>query len=155
MYPKISEFRDEVISQVYSQGFSHLGLGFKIYTDDPDRDSRTIFNANSQFWSTLTAISINEMHHRIDESLANPDDIQITSTIYDSIYGIVKDDANLIKWLNDNIVEVMTKDFMQGQIVHNEANLEVGVSWADMTELDNNASLEEIQEILDDYRKKA
>lgn len=78
--------------------------------------------------------------------------IQVTSTIYDSIYGIVKEDSELIEWLNNNIVEIMIKDFVKDQLVSNEANLEIGDSWASMTELPNNCSKEHIQQVLEEQQ---
>lgn len=70
--------------------------------------------------------------------------VQITATIYDAIYGICLADPYVIEWLNNNIVEIMTKDFLIDQTIHNEANLEIGTSWASLKELPNNATIEEI-----------
>jgi effector-binding domain-containing protein len=148
MYPNISAFRNKVIDKVKQTGYTHIGLGLRLYSDTPDKDSRTLFNANSQFWSILTAISINELHHRQAEAKIPESDLYVTSTIYDSIYGIIKADPALIKWLNNNLVEIMVKDFMDNQIVHNEANLEIGPDWASQTELPNNCSTEEIKQIM-------
>lgn len=151
MYPGITKYREEyVLPTVQANGKIHLGLGFYIASDKPDADIRTLNNATCQFWSILTAIAINEIHYRIDRDSLQ-DDIQVTSTIYDSIYFIVKDDAETIKWLNDNIVPIMTQDFIEDQIVHNEANLEIGTSWADLHELSNNATLEEIQNVINGF----
>lgn len=43
----------------------------------------------------------------------------------------------------------MLVDFMHDQTVHNEASLELGLSWADLHELPNNATQSQIQEVLD------
>jgi hypothetical protein len=100
----------------------------------------------------LTILGINELHRRIDETLVDPNDIQITSTIYDSIYGIVKADPELIQWLNINLVEILTKDFMLDQAVKNDAELEIGPDWSTLYPVHHNASIEDItltlQEIL-------
>lgn len=148
MYPSISEMRDEAVSTARGQSYLHLGLGCRIHVDDVDSDSRTLFNALSQFWSVLTLIALNELHHHIDTANLGADIIP-TSTIYDAIYGIVKDDAETIKWLNDTVVPIMSKDFLDNQTVHNEANLEIGTSWASVTELPIDATLEHIQGVLD------
>lgn len=151
MYPSISKMRDEAIDIAHGQQYLHLGLGCRLNVDDVDRDSRTLFNALSQFWSVLTLISVNELHHQIE--LANmQDSIKISSTIYDAIYGIVKADAETIKWLNDTVCPIMEKDFMVNQIVHNEANLEIGDSWANVTELQHNVTVDEIKGVLDGYK---
>ena len=41
------------------------------------------------------------------------DDIKVCCTIYDSIYLCVKCDATIIKWLNDTIIPIITKDALK------------------------------------------
>ena len=79
-------------------------------------------------------------------------DVFINSTIYDALYGYVKNDPQTIKWLNDTIVPIMTTQWLEDQIVQNEANLEIGNSWADLHELPNNASLKKIKQVLKDLQ---
>ena len=74
------------------------------------------------------------------------EDIKVISTIYDSIYVHLRDDLELIKYVNDLIIPFLTKDFLVDQIVHNEAEGEVGYNWYDTAKVHNNASIEEIQE---------
>jgi len=152
MYPGITRYREDYVLQTAkANGRIHLGLGFYIYTDSPEKDIRTLNNATCQFWSILTAIAINELHHRMEEQGLD-DYIKVTSTIYDSIYFEVVDDAEVIDWLNKNIVEIMVKDFMQGQIIPNEADLEIGPSWAELTALSNDATIEDIEKVLQDIK---
>ena len=149
LYPNImKQVNEYILPTVKSKGRLHLGLGFYIKSDNPEKDVRTLNNSLNQFWSTLTAISINELHRRIDQTFVSSDTIQVTANIYDAIYGICLADASVIQWLNDNIVEIMTKDFIVDQAVHNEANLELGLDWSDLHSLDNNASLEDISQVL-------
>lgn len=155
MYPGITEYREGyVLETAKEKGYVHLGLGFKIYTDNPERDIRTLNNATCQFWSILTILAINELHRRIDKAGLS-EDIKVTSTIYDSIYFEITEDEEIVKWLNDSIVEIMVKDFMEGQIVHNEANLEIGYSWANLIEIPNNASIDTIKNILKQIKEKS
>lgn len=147
LYKQVGEFRDDMITTCKKQGYIHLGLGCRLYSDDVDRDYRTLFNAyGGQFWSILTLIAINELHYQ----MGNRDDILINATIYDSIYGIVKADAKSVKWLNDTLVPIMETDFIQDQIVKNEADLCIGTNWANVedTELKHNESIETIQKII-------
>lgn len=123
----------------------HLGLGFTIKTDNPSNDIRTIANATCQFWSILTALTINKMHQRIDKE-GYEENVKVISTIYDSVYLEIDDTPEMIQWTNNNLIEVMLVDFMEDQIVKNEANSDIGYNWADMVTLDNNASLEAIKE---------
>ena len=83
------------------------------------------------------------MHQLIDaEHLAN--DISCVSTIYDSIYYLVRDDVTTIKWLNDRVVPIITADFIENQTIHNAAAGEIGYSWASLKSIPNNASIDEI-----------
>ncbi len=147
LYPGITEYREEyVLPTTEAQGYIHLGLGCRIYSDDPSNDIRTINNATSQFWSILTLIAINEMYYRIEEAGLS-DKIQICSTIYDSIYFYVENDAETVKWLNDNAVEAICVNYLEDQVVENEAAGEIGVNWADLYKVPNNSSVDAIEEI--------
>lgn len=148
LYPGITDYRENyVLPTAKEYGEIHLGLGFSLKTDDADRDIRTLANATCQFWSILTALTINKMHQLIDkEGLEN--DVKVISTIYDSIYLEVKEDPAIIKWVNDNLIEAMLVDFMEDQIIHNEAESDIGYNWADMVTIPNNASVEDIKKAL-------
>ena len=148
MYPGITAMREKAMEIANQQGYLHLGLGCRMYSDNIDKDTRTLFNGLSQFWSILTLIALNELNYHIDRDNM---DIHVNATIYDALYGYVKADAESVKWLNDNLPSIMEKDFMEGQIVHNEANLEISnTNWSEFTELKHNMSLEEIQGVIDD-----
>ena len=144
LYPNVTKYREEqILPAAKEHGQVHLGLGCTIQTDDPERDARTIVNATSQYWSILTLLTINKMHQLIDtEGLQ--DSIKITATVYDSIYFEVKDDPNVVKWLNDNLIPVMTADFITDQKVENLVDLEVGNDWYDLHMIPNSATLDDI-----------
>ena len=88
------------------------------------------------------------MHQLIDAAQLSSD-IFCTSTIYDSIYFCVRENANIIRWLNSNIVPTITADFMENQTIHNAACGEIGYDWASLKQIPNNASLSQIQDVLD------
>lgn len=147
MYPGVTDYRENyVLPSAKRDGFVHLGMGFRLYTDAPDKDIRTLNNGTCQFWSILTALTISKLHQLIDaEGLS--EDIYITSTIYDSIYFVMRDDPAIVKWLNDTIIPVMEQDFMYNQTLKNSADLEIGPNWALLHTLPHNATIEEIQEV--------
>lgn len=148
LYPGITNYRENYVLPTSKQnGEIHLGLGFTLKTDDADRDIRTLANATCQFWSILTALTINKMHQLIDEA-GYEEDVKVISTIYDSIYFEVTKDPKIIKWVNDNLIAAMLVDFMEDQIIPNEAESEVGYNWSDMVAIPNNASLETIKEVI-------
>ena len=88
------------------------------------------------------------MHQLIDEA-GYSNDIIITSTVYDSIYTEIKADPVIIKWYNDNLIEVLTTQYLVTEVVHNEAAVDIGLDWANVYTLQNNATIDEISIILE------
>ena len=125
----------------------HLGLGCRILTDNAKKDIRTISNASVQFWSLLSLLAINKLHQLIDDSGLSSR-IAVTATVYDSVYGEVDNDPELVHWLNQTLPAIMTQPFIEGEIVHNEADLEVGLDWASFVKINNNATIDDITTIL-------
>ncbi len=149
MYPGITAYRENyVIPTAHNTGKLHMGLGCYIRSDDAERDQRTLQNSLAQFWSILTLLAINKLHHAIDEAgLQN--DVIIVSSIYDAIYIEVTNDPTIIKWLNDTLVPIMLQDFIPDQAVPNDAEGEVGLDWYTTAKLPHNASLDEITTALE------
>lgn len=153
LYPGITDYRENyILPTARENGEIHLGLGFTLRTDDADRDIRTLANATCQFWSILTALTINKLHQLIDEK-GYEEHVKVISTIYDSIYLEVTEDPVIIKWANDNLIKIMLVDFMEDQTIHNEAECDIGYNWADMEHIPNNASLSEIKKIMASIRR--
>ena len=148
LYPGITEYREKyVLPTAQKQGYLHLGLGCRIYTDNAGDAIRTINNATVQFWSILTMIAVNELNYRIKEAKLS-EKMDVISTIYDSIYVDVDKDPKIIKWLNDNIIEVLCVDYLKNQVVPNAAEGEIGNNFADLFKVKNNASVCDIEETL-------
>lgn len=148
LYPGITEYRENYVFKTAKEnGYIHLGLGCRLYTSDAGGDIRTLHNATVQFWSILTLIAINEIHHRADQNGLSSA-IEVCATIYDSIYFIVDEDPEIVKWLNDNIVEIMCMQYLTEEPIRNEAAGEIGRNFADLHKVKNGASLNEIKEIL-------
>lgn len=154
LYPGITDYRENyVLPTATAQGYLHLGLGCTIKTDNPRRDIRTLNNATCQFWSILTLLTINKMHKLIDRD-SYQNDVFCISTIYDSIYFLVREDPHIIKWVNDYLIPVMTQDFIVDQIVKNEAKSEIGYSWASLKQLPVDAALDKIVDVLRELKTK-
>lgn len=152
LYPGVTDFRENyVLPTTKKQGYLPLGLGFRIYSDDPDNDIRTLNNSCSQFWSILTLIAINELNYRISEK-GWEDKIQICSTIYDSIYAYIVPDPEIIQWYNNNVYEIGRKDFIVDQIVPNTLTCGLGRNWAEEVDIPVNASINDIDEILKTFK---
>jgi hypothetical protein len=152
LYPGITKYREEyVLPTTKQQGFIHLGLGCRMYSSKPDQAIRTLNNATVQFWSILTLIAINEFNHRLRE-VGLENEVQVISTIYDSIYSQVIRDPEILAWVNDTLVEILTVPYLENQVIPNEASGDIGLNWADLHKIQNNASVEEIAEILKELK---
>lgn len=148
LYPGITNHnRDVIMKDVQETGEVYLGLGLRCKTDDPKKYERTIKNIYIQFWDTISIITCNQIQDRIDKA-NRTEDIQITSSIYDSIYFNCRDNLDTIKWLNDNIVPLLTQKIFTNQLVPNAAKGQVGTNWSNLTDIENNASLGEISATL-------
>jgi DNA polymerase-1 len=149
LYPGITRYREKYVLPITKQqGYIHLGLGCRIYSSKPDQAIRTLNNATVQFWSILVMIAINELNYRIREENLQ-DAMDVTSTIYDSIYLSVVKDSEIIAWLNENIIELMTVQWLEEETIRNEACGEIGLNWADLHRVNNHATPAEIADILE------
>jgi len=151
LYPGITSYRENYVLPITrSQGYIHLGLGCRLYSSDAAKHIRSLNNATAQFWSILTLIAINEFNFRIREERLEKE-VQVISTIYDSIYTQNYRDPEILKWVNDNLIEVMCVPYLEfdGTIIENEAKGEIGNNWAELNPINNNASVEEIQAVLE------
>ena len=148
LYPGIRDYTNKyVLARTKYDGFIHLGLGCRMYSSEADSDIRTLNNATVQFWSILTLIAINEFNYRVDQA-GFSEEIKVISSIYDSIYVQVLHEPCLVKWVNDNLIEIMCVQYLKNEEIHNEAQGEIGLNWADLHKVPNNASEEEVKQVL-------
>lgn len=147
LYPGVTKMREEyVLPTAKNNGRIHLGLGCYLNSSNPEKEIRTLNNAVSQFWSILSLLTIHKFNQHLEYHKLN-ENIKVISSIYDSIYIYMDDNPELIKWTNDLIIPLLTKDFLVNQLVHNEAESEIGYNWYDTKKIPNNASLEDIIKI--------
>lgn len=112
-------------------------------------EARSASNMVTQSWGLLMNRAINEFNDRLEKS-TYVNDVRLINTIHDAVYLLVREDVNVIKWVNDNIVECML--WQEGAIVSDGvkmgAELDIGLDWAHQETLKNNATLEEISDFL-------
>jgi len=109
---------------------------------------RSVCNALIQGLSGQLMIkAINRIQDAI-EANGWENDVIIFNSVHDALYVYVKEDIKLIVEVNKLIINTMIEDYKPDQLVHNRANLDIGFSWADQREIPNNASVDEIKEIL-------
>ena len=144
MYPGITSFRESITSKAKANGIIEMGLGSIIKVDSIQRDERTVFNSQSQFWSILTLIALGKMHYEIQKADMQGK-VKIVNTIYDAIYMEVLEDPSTIKWANEALVKCMNVDFLTNQKVHNDAECDLGYNLADSFTLSKTASVADIE----------
>ena len=147
-----TKYREEyVFPTVREKGYIHLGLGAILSTANPTKFIRTITNATYQFWSILTLLSLYKIRQRIIKA-GYEKDIFIYSSIHDSVTAYIREDATIIKWYNDNLIECMVVDFLINQEVKLESNVDIGLSYDKCTELPNKCSIKHIEQTLSQLR---
>jgi hypothetical protein len=147
LYKGVTEYRDGYVLPTASLNNEiHLLLGLSLKTDDVNNDARTIVNATVQVFSILTLIVASRLYYHL-KSHRMLHRVKIVNTVYDSIYLELDDDIELIKYLNDLIVPMMSKQYLEDEIVHNEAEADIGYDYYNMLTIPNNASIEEITQI--------
>ena len=145
--------RDSILNIASKHGRIHLGLGCYINTDNPHEDIRTLNNSTCQFWDIMSLLAINKINTLIRKDNLE-DKIKVISSIYDSIYFHVYEDPRVIKWLNDKLIPIMTRNFLKRTIVKNTAELEIGYNWVDTVAIPNKANLVAIKAAIDRARSK-
>lgn len=114
-------------------------------------ESRTAGNAAQQGWGLLNNRAQNEFLATVEAS-AHRLDIQPVASIHDALYFIVKNDPNVVKFVNDNLIGSMSWQD-HPDITHDKVKLgaELAIhypTWANEISVPNKATLEEIRAIL-------
>ena len=112
---------------------------------------RTANNAISQSYGMLTVISGSRFQELIERSPYKYD-VFLINNIHDAIYLLVKNDPEVVKWVNENLINtmcIMDEPKLIDAPVKLEAELDIGKSWDKQVTLKNNISIEEIKEQLD------
>lgn len=141
LYPGVTNFKEDyVIPTSTDNKFLHLNWGLQLATDNPRGDLLSLNNANFQGYSNLTSISGVKFRDRYLAN-GNPYGIIGLNIIHDALYYELDDTPEAVKWLNDNLIECMTSDFLIDQTVHLRAECDFGYNQAEMVTMPNNADL--------------
>lgn len=107
-------------------------------------------NAVTQSWGLLTTRAGTECKQRIDVS-SHRFNILFINFIHDAIYALVRKDVQAIKFMNKHLIECMSwqdHPAIKSDEIKLTAELDIGLSWDKMYTLPNNASDDQIQELL-------
>jgi len=109
---------------------------------------RSLVNARTQYLDINTLQALFKFQNRIHEAGLDSKVVP-HATIYDSIYGECHSDVETVEWVNNTLIYCMVGEpYAPYQTLKLRANLDIGPSWADLHELPNNASCDEIKEAL-------
>lgn len=154
LYPEITDYRENYILKSAKQhGEIHMLLGASLRTDNADKDIRTLNNASIQSFSAITLVA-GAQFTELTKSEHKQDEAKIFNMVYDAIY--IEADLNpyTIKWVNDNLIPLMTQQYLENEDIPNAAECDIGFNLAETITLPNNASIEEIEEALTKLKEK-
>ena len=155
LYSDTARYADKQVSLAKRQGYVIGAFGLKLRTPNINsndltksgEEGRALNNMTIQSYGLLTtraSIWFNELIER--DGMTN--DVLLINNIHDAIYVMCKADVTVVKWVNDNLIECMTRDYRENQIIKLTAELDIGPSWDKQITLANNISEAAIQEKL-------
>jgi DNA polymerase-1 len=107
------------------------------------KEERRAANFKIQSGNFLTLRSLHQFQLEVERN-GFINDIQVYNTVHDSIYIMIKNNPKIIKWVNENIIGIMCKDYKDNQALRLEAELDIGFNQKEVTTIKNNASEEDI-----------
>jgi DNA polymerase-1 len=115
--------------------------------DDGIRSSeeRSLNNMTVQSWGLLTNRAGIKMQEAIERDRME-DKVILINQIHDALYLLIRDDPEVIKWTNDNLIKYMVEDFVEDQPIPLTAELDIGYSWKNQITLPNGIGIAEIKE---------
>lgn len=121
-------------------------------------EARTAGNMLSgQSYCMLNNRAVNEFMDRVYKSEYR-NDIKPVCLIHDASYYLVRNNVNVIKWVNDNLIDCMAWQELD-EIKHDKVKMEAELdiyypTWADAITLPNNISKEQIKQIAKNHHKR-
>lgn len=148
LYPGVTAYKnDYVLPTVEQHGYIHLNYGLRLFSNNPKKDIRTLANATMQGYSVLTQTSLVEFDKWIEDNGLR-DRIKIVNIIHDALYMEMDDDLDLITLVNNTLPAIMTREFVTNQSVQISAELDFGYNLKDVVTIPNNATKQQIKELL-------
>lgn len=165
LYRVSDEFAEKNKQFAIQHGYMQCAFGLQIKTPiisksimdhkktpyDAIAEVRSANNAVTQSWGMLLNRAVIATNRRIEDAGMYADILPI-NMIHDAAYFLVKDDPQAIKFLNDVLIEEMEWNdhpVIQSDDIPMLSDLEIGKSWATLTEVPNKASIDDIKSILE------
>jgi DNA polymerase-1 len=164
LYQVSDQWVQDKLKQASTDGYITAAFGLRLRTPilnqilygkkmpyEAAAEGRTAGNALGQSWCILNSRAQNEFMQRVYDSEYSTD-IHPIASIHDSLYFIIKDTPEVLKFTNDNLIECMSWQD-HPEIYHSEVKLGAELvihypTWADEIPLENNASIDNIKDII-------
>lgn len=171
LYKVSDQWVEDIIEKAKKTGYVPMAFGTRIKTPllaktvgkgrsvpyAAKAEARSAGNAATQSYCVLTLRAMNEFRKRVWNS-PYIYDIMLSATIHDSIYALVRNDTKIVKWVNDNLIECMAWNELpelQHDVIKISSGLEIyWPSWANVIEIPNGATEEEIKSICAEAQKE-
>jgi len=134
LYYGSKEYRDKVIvPQVKKHKNLHMGLG--AYINQTRRlnngSIRSLWNAGFQFWSLLPLIALTKFMKIVREK-GYDNDVKPIISIYDSVYLLVRNDKEIIKWVAETLQPILEAQYLIDQPIPLVSDIEISTTnWAE------------------------
>lgn len=157
LYSGLDDFAKKNEQFAKKNGYIELAFGLQLKTPRinsndgaiQSSEARSASNAATQSYGMLMNRAFIELLERLEHSEYKYD-VKIINTIHDAVYLLVKEDINVINWVNHNLVECMEwqDDPKLLSDVKIGAELDIGKDWGHCVTLANNCSLLDIEQAL-------
>lgn len=163
LYSESDQWIKEELDKCCQKGYATVAFGLRIRTpilaksilntgvtaNISSGEARSVGNAISgQSYGLLTNRAAVALMQKVWASEYKYD-IFVVSLIHDAIYLMIKDDINVLKWVNDHLIEEMSWQDLP-EIAHDEVKLEADLdlfhpSWANPIKLPNYVGKDELK----------
>jgi len=155
LYYGTAQFAKQSIAEAKRDGFTTGAFGLKLRTPRINSRNETIAGQEGRSLNNMKIQSYGLLMNRAGilfqeriEAAGYANEVILINQIHDALYLLVKDDAEIVKWVNENLIEVMNLPYLDDEPVHNESELDIGRTWKDQVTIKNDTTLEEIKEVL-------
>ena len=165
LYAKTKKYNEKVVKEASKKGYiisRYSGLrllAYDLLSKDPfarEKAQRVVANFNIQSGNILTLYALVKLQNLIEEE-GLTDEITIVNTVHDSIYLYIKNDVKTVDWVNKKLIECMVSDYNSNMyekaLVKLEAELDIGNNMSEVTTMANDASFDDISDILNKLKK--
>jgi DNA polymerase-1 len=171
LYKVSDEYIQQRLQQAAKDGYVEVAFGLRVRTPllkqvifgssrmpyEAAAEGRTAGNAMGQSYGLLNNRAAVEFMEKVKASKYRLD-IKLVALIHDAIYLLIRDDAEVVEWANNELIKSMEWQELP-EIQHDQVKLNAALdlywpSWANPITLPNKATQEEIRQLCDQAKEK-